>query len=209
MRNIQKKAEPNSLKQHRCSANADYDNFGTKDDLRQSLVSEQRGICCYCMQRIRPSDQKMKIEHWKCQSNYSNQQLNYSNLLAACKGGEGRRSKDQHCDTKKQNFDLTYCPSKTTHNVELHLKYLGDGTIVSGDSAMSDDINRVLNLNEARLVKNRKKVLEAFQERLGKKRVTTAALQRELAKWNGDSGGDLDPFCQVIVYYLRKKLKIT
>lgn len=31
-------------------------------------------------------------------------------------------------------------------------------------------------------------------------------LRRELSKWNGDNGENLEPFCQVVVYYLRKKI---
>ena len=71
MRNIQKQSEPQSLTQHRCQSNADYDNYADKDDLRRSLVAEQKGICCYCMQRIRPTSQEMKIEH--CLINFVSQ----------------------------------------------------------------------------------------------------------------------------------------
>jgi uncharacterized protein (TIGR02646 family) len=215
MRNIQKQAEPASLTEHRCNQYTDYDNYQKKDDLRESLVSEQRGICCYCMQRLPkvivngqqvPDASRMKIEHWQCQDRFPQLQLQYTNLLGACLGGEGKRPKEQHCDTKKANLDLTYCPSNPAHDVELRLKFLGDGRISSDDASMADEIERVLNLNEAKLVRNRKGVLDAFKERLGKKQATNAALRRDLAEWNGDNGGDLAPFCQVVVYYLRKKL---
>lgn len=53
MRNIQKKSEPKSLTQHRANTNSDYDNYPQKQDLRDTLVGEQKGICCYCMQRIK------------------------------------------------------------------------------------------------------------------------------------------------------------
>jgi hypothetical protein len=61
MRNIQKTPEPTSLTQHRCNTNTDYDNYAEKNELRESLVNEQRGICCYCMQRIQPDSDKMQI----------------------------------------------------------------------------------------------------------------------------------------------------
>jgi hypothetical protein len=63
MRNIQKGSEPKSLTEHRCNTHSDYDNYADKEDLRVSLVKEQRGICCYCMQRIRSNSDDMKIEH--------------------------------------------------------------------------------------------------------------------------------------------------
>jgi hypothetical protein len=37
-------------------------------------------------------------------------------------------------------------------------------------------------------------------------RYSDADLRKELRKWNGDNGGDLEPFCQVVIYYLRKKI---
>lgn len=205
MRNIQKQAEPTSLTQHRCSQHTDYGDYREMDDLRLSLATEQQGICCYCLQRIRPNHTNMKVEHWQCQSKYPERQLVYANLLGACRGGEGRRPRDQHCDTKKGNSDLTYSPA--LHNVEARVRYLGDGTIESDDPQLDNELNDILNLNEGRLMRNRKGVLDAFRERLQKKGATNTDLQRELASWNGGGGGDLNPFCQVIVHYLKKKLK--
>ena len=56
MRNITKGVEPPSLAQHRLTPQADYGNLSPadKDTLRQCLVTEQRGLCSYCMQSIRP-----------------------------------------------------------------------------------------------------------------------------------------------------------
>ncbi len=206
MKNIQKKPEPRSLRQHRCNTYADYDNYPKKDDLRHSLASEQRGLCCYCMQRIRPSSQNMKIEHWQCQDLYSDKQIDYNNLLGACLGGEGQAPEIQHCDIKKGNLDLTYNPANPLHDVEGSLHFLGDGTIKSIDAQFDQEINTVLNLNQSLLVKNRKEVLEALRQGLIQKKHSDADIFRELKKWNGDNGGELEPFCQVIVYYLRKKI---
>jgi uncharacterized protein (TIGR02646 family) len=206
MRNIHKNPEPTSLTQHRCNTNTDYDNYAEKDDLRESLVNEQRGICCYCMQRIQPESDKMKIEHWQSQDLYPHRQLEYKNLLGACKGGEGQKKDKQHCDTKKGNFDLTFSPANPDHDVESKIRFLGDGTVESMDSQFNKEINEVLNLNEGALVRNRKGVLEAFRQGLIKRQPSDADLRKQLRKWNGDNGGDLDPFCQVVVYYLRKKI---
>lgn len=208
MKNISKGAEPESLNRHRCNTNSDYDNYPKKDNLRESLVGEQRGICCYCTQRIRPSADGMKIEHWQCQSRFPEKQLDYSNLLGACLGCQGQALERQHCDTRKGDLDLTYNPANPNHDVESKLAFLGDGTIQSTDTAFDSEINEILNLNERILVKNRKATLEPIKSGFMTKKLSKADIQKELRKWNGESDDkDLEPFCQVVVYYLRKKLR--
>ncbi|MEI6428789.1 MAG: retron system putative HNH endonuclease [Pseudanabaena sp. ELA607] len=207
MRNIQKVAEPRSLTQHRCNTNSNYENYAEKDDLRKSLVSEQRGICCYCMQRIRPNLDSMKIEHWQCQDKYPTQQLDYDNLLGACLGGKGKSKRDQHCDTSKGNDDISFNPADPLHDVESKLQFLGDGTIQSSDLQFNQEINDVLNLNSSLLTRNRKAVLITLQQSFMRGNPSKIAIEKELRKWNGDDGGDLEPFCQVVIYYLRKKLR--
>ena len=71
---------------YRQSPHSDYANYRDKDELRRALVTEQRGLCCYCMGRIRAERTSMKIEHWRSQARYPDQQLNYRNLLASCHG---------------------------------------------------------------------------------------------------------------------------
>jgi len=61
MRAITKGPEPPSLTAHRQTPPCDYDNYTDKDGLRHSLVTEQRGLCCYCMGRIRNGPKTMKI----------------------------------------------------------------------------------------------------------------------------------------------------
>ena len=106
MRPIVKRPEPVSLTAHRKKPYSDYDNYQAKDNLRQALVTEQQGLCCYCMGRIRPVPASMKIEHWRCQKHYRGEQLKYRNLLGACLGGHGQPARLQHCDTRKGDSDL-------------------------------------------------------------------------------------------------------
>jgi len=208
MRGIAKGREPNSLVQHRAAPGADFDGYRDKDTLRTHLVSDQRGLCCYCLSRIHAEPGEMKIEHWHCQANYSREQLDYSNLLGACMGNEGRARKDQHCDTRRGDRDLSRNPANPAHRVEDGVRYLGDGTIVSGDPAFDAEIKDVLNLNLPFLKNNRKSVLSAFQATLAKSgELSRATLEKWLRQWNGESDtGELEPFCQVVVYWLRKRL---
>lgn len=203
MRTIQKGLEPATLTHHRKQPHANYDNYTDKTALRQALVTEQRGLCCYCQSRIRATPEGMKIEHWQCQANYPARQIDFSNLHGACLGGNGRSEREQHCDTCKGNNDLCFSVCDTAHPIERQIRFLGDGKISANDAAIDEALNVVLNLNLPRLMSNRKAVLAAFQQRLQNGRPFDPA--RELPKWDGSALGDLPEFAQVVVYWLRKK----
>jgi len=210
MKMINKGTAPNSLVEHRTREGGTYDNYSDKQAIRACLEREQRGICCYCMSRIKPTPAKMKIEHWKSQSAYAAHQLDYNNLLGACKGGEGQAENKQYCDTCKKNKALSKNPANPLHQIENFIHYKGDGTIFSNNEAFDKELNEVLNLNVAFLVSNRKAVLDSFKMILTKKRGTLqkATLEKWLKEWSGEANtGTLKPYCQVIVYWLKKRLK--
>ena len=208
MRYITKGVEPPSLAQHRQTPHSDFDNYLNKDTLRQSLVTEQRGLCCYCMQSIRPVEGSMKIEHWHCQANYPDEQLNYSNLLGSCMGGDGQRDSMKHCDTAKGNKDLSRNPANWDHHVEELIRYLPDGTIAASDGTFNAELSDVLNLNAAHLKNGRVSALRALQAMMRKRgTLNRQRWERLLGEWSGQSHtNDLRPFCGVIVYWIRKKL---
>lgn len=202
MRTIRKGPEPTSLTQHRQQLHANYDNYADKTALRTALSAEQRGLCCYCQSRIRATPEAMKIEHWQCQADYEGRQLDFSNLLGACLGGNGRPEREQHCDTRKGSAHLCFSVCDPAHPIERQIKFLGDGRIQSDDAAVSSALNDILNLNWSRLVSNRKAVLDAFKQRLEKGNVKVT---QEIPKWDGTHAGDLPEFAQVVVYWLQKK----
>lgn len=207
MRTIQKSPEPATLTRHRQQEHASYDNYADKDGLRQALVAEQRAVCCYCQSRIRATPDGMKIEHLQCQESFPALQLEYRNLLGTCLGGEGRRQKEQHCDTSKGNRELCFSVCDPAHPIERQIRFLGDGRIQAEDVAVDEALNKVLNLNWDRLVANRRATLEAFKQRL--QRGQRLDPTRELPKWDGSQPGDLPEFAQVIVYWLSKRLGRT
>lgn len=209
MRGIAKGAEPSSLIQHRSKSNADYQNYPDKDVLRKCLVAEQRGICCYCLSRIRPEVHGMKIEHWHSQATHSAEELDYSNLLGACMGNEGQPRSNQHCDTHKGNMNLSWSPAYPSHHVEDMIHFEPSGQVSSSDGAFDAELNSVLNLNTSILVNNRKAVLNAFIRTLEKRGgIPRTTWEKQLREWNGESSAaELRPFCNVIVYWLRKRLR--
>jgi len=211
MRAITKGAEPPSLTVHRQTPHCDYDNYGDKDALREALVTEQRGLCCYCMGRIRNGPTTMKIEHWRCQASHPGEQLIYRNLLGGCLGGEGQPPHLQHCDTKKGDSDLQWNPAEPAHQIEKRIRYEPDGSIHSDDTVFNDQLSEVLNLNLPILKNNRKAILDGVLDwwKSEKDRIPGPVPRdrivherdRQIA---GDS--ELNPYCQVAVWWLGQRL---
>jgi uncharacterized protein (TIGR02646 family) len=209
MRAIAKGAEPPSLTEHRLTPHCDYDNYADKAALRQALVTEQRGICCYCMGRINNGPLSMKIEHWHCQSCFPGEQLNYRNLLGVCLGGDSQPLALQHCDSRKGNRDLRWNPANPAHHIETRLRYELDGSIRADDAGFSAELEDVLNLNLPRLKNNRKGVLDAILDWWKHERsrgpVPRARFEREHCSRVGGAGA-LEPYCQVAVWWLGQRL---
>jgi uncharacterized protein (TIGR02646 family) len=211
MRAITKGREPASLTTHRQTEHCHYDNYVDKEALRHALVTEQRGICCYCMGRIHNEPLTMKIEHWQSQRRYPTEQLSYRNLLGACLGGEGQAPHLQHCDTRKGDRDLLWNPADPAHHVETRLRYELDGNIRSNEADFDAQLAEVLNLNLPVLKNNRKSVLDAVldwwrreKQRIGGP-VPRARFEQERNR-RTFSAADLEPFCQVAVWWLEERL---
>jgi uncharacterized protein (TIGR02646 family) len=211
VRAIVKGPEPPSLTKYRQTPGNDYDNYPDKETLRYALVAEQHGLCCYCMGRIHNDPTKMKIEHWKCQSRYPDDQVDYHNLLGACRGEEGRPSHLQHCDTRKGNSDLKWNPADPDHGIESKLRYELDGSIRSDDEEFDAQIKDVLNLNMPYLKNNRKGALDAvlhwWKEEKARLHgpVSKERLERERTR-RIEGNGKLEPYCQVVVWWLEQRL---
>jgi uncharacterized protein (TIGR02646 family) len=208
MRAITKGAEPASLTIHRQTDHCDYDNYADKAALRDSLMTEQRGLCCYCMGRIHNGPDTMKIEHWHCQTRYEAEQLNYRNLLGACLGGPGLPPNLQHCDTRKGDCDLQWNPADPAHHVETRLRYEEDGAIRSDEPAFDAQLSAVLNLNLPRLKNNRRGVLAAVLEwwKQEKARLHGPVPQARFERERRERLNDCQPYCQVAVWWLDQRL---
>lgn len=214
MRAITKGREPASLTAHRQRPHSDYDNYREKDELRLALVAEQRGLCCYCMGRIRADRSSMKIEHWRCQAHYRDRELDYRNLLASCHGRVGGPGGGpphlQHCDTTKGDHDLEFNPADPNHRIETWIRYEPDGTIRS-EGDFDGQLNEVLNLNLPVLRNNRAGVLTAVLDWWkGEKARSGGPVSRERLVRERDQriggNGVLTPYCQVAVWWLNQKL---
>ena len=211
MRSIKKGSEPNNLAQHRQSLHSDFDNFPAKDKLRQVLVTEQRALCCYCMNRIRPSRDSMKIEHWKCKADHPGEQLSYRNLLGACLGGEGQPVQKQHCDTRKGDRAIRWNPADPSHQIETRIRYELDGSIHGIETEFDRQLNDVLNLNLSFIKQERKSLLDAILAwwKLEKARLKGRVPCDRLIRQRNRCVAGQSPYCQVAVWWLDQRIKGT
>lgn len=211
MKAIAKGVEPRSLTEHRNANPEDYEGYGDKNTLRDYLLDEQRGICCYCMSRIQNEPKRMKVEHWLCQDHYRADRLRYGNLLGACPGNEGFPPHLTHCDTSKRNKNLLWNPAEAAHRIEAHIWYDGNGTIRSYNQTFDSELNSVLNLNLHWLKRNRKEALDGIMAwwKHEKARIhgpVPRALFIRKRKKLVPATGELIPFCQVAAWWIDLRL---
>ena len=209
MRTIAKGPEPDSLTRHREELYSDYENYREKNDLRRALFIEQRGLCCYCMGSIKPERTSMKIEHWKSRSECSARELDYSNLLGACRGGEGQPRRAQYCDTRKGNRDLMWNPANPVHDIETHILYEFNGKIYSSDTKFNSQLEEVLNLNLAILVNGRKAAIDGILDwcELEMGRSGGSVSSKSLLSYRdelADGDGELPQYWQAQVWWLER-----
>jgi len=197
-----------------------YTNFREKEKLRQSLLKEQGYICCFCMRRIENSHETTKIAHVfpqnpvldedKQKVKKENLDLDYRNMLAACDGGKGQPSRLQHCDTKQGNAVLRINPADPIKNCENLIAYRVSGEIYSNNSDINYDLQEVLNLNLETIKKARKEAYDEIMKRLDSeypnKSFTKTILEKKIAEYSQLKDGKYRPYCQYVIYFLRKKL---
>ena len=143
---IKKKRIPSSLVEYKRTINASFDNLPreVKDRLRTSLLKEQGYICAYCMKKLEDDSSKVKIEHYVARNEEN--ELEYKNLLAVCKGNEGESFEKQTCDTRKGNKEIKINPQ--VNSDILTIRYTSNGEIKSNNSDYQRDFDETLNLND-------------------------------------------------------------
>ncbi|MFK7935497.1 MAG: retron system putative HNH endonuclease [Saprospiraceae bacterium] len=197
MRHIRKKSAPTKFRQYVKSIGADFDEMDAdvKTELRNSLIAEQKGICAYCQQVLK--DGQIKIEH-HCERSICNgangtmdRRLDYTNLLAVCKGNEGRPEHELHCDSRKACFNannglpIAINPTQAAHIRTI--SYSSTGKITSNNEQYDREINEILNLNLDYLKDNRQKKWNLFYRlsNRGNKDKMRKLLEADLATKNG------------------------
>jgi len=212
MKQIKKGKEPASLLAHRKKHHANYDNYSEKEGLRDALVKEQGYICCYCMQRIAPDAEKMKIEHRQPQKKYPELQLEYQNLLASCKGNDGKpKHLPRHCDTSKGDQEITINPADQSKNCERLIKYRKNGRVYSDDPIIDHELNDILNLNTQTLVNCREAIRAQIIKELtnikGRKFAWYSSdIKTKIQGYESKINGKYSVYCQVVIDFLKKRI---
>jgi uncharacterized protein (TIGR02646 family) len=68
----------------------------TYPPVKEALLQEQNGLCCYCESAI--SNQDSHIEHYEPRDRNPGRIFDYTNMACSCNGGA---DKDRHCGHKK------------------------------------------------------------------------------------------------------------
>lgn len=198
MKFIVKGNEPAAWKAHRETPGVDFDAI---PELKQALLTEQGYICCYCMNGIKVEN--LKVEHYKPRSIYPALKMEYTNLFAACKGNF---CTEKHCDTKKENTELSIHPADPKNNCEAIIGYSTNGKLTYPDSYKTD-IEETLNLNNSVLISNRKEALYGAALALKKIGYKGNSIQKLIDQYKTKSPeGKFHPYCNAILWLLNKKL---
>ena len=194
-----------------------------KGIIRRQLLSEQKGLCAYCMRRIR-DDEATVIEHWIPVSTDGTAALEPANMLACCNGGRTsvEKSKILCCDASKENQSITLNPC---NNEQMdRIRYRSDGTIYvyPDDEELTRDINEVLHLNgkvdrngimvqdtATRLVHDRRvtyREFEVFIKRLWKLgKPIGPSVRRKLEEISNST--EYVEYAGVWIHFLKRKLR--
>lgn len=126
-----------------------FDNSFPKAEVKALLIREQKGLCAYCMRRIR-YDSHSRLEHMIPLSKDKDKALEYDNLLAVCDGGEREGHRENRilcCDAHKGETEISLSPLNKFQMEKI--AYNSDGIIFTAprDEEMEKDINETLQLN--------------------------------------------------------------
>ena len=208
MKYIQKNDPPKSLEEYKQTDGAsfkdlDENHTNIKREIKNSLIAEQGGICCYCGTRI---DRKNSmIEHFKPKDDhlFPQLQLEYSNLLASCLGVQIERQSNRRfplcCDANKKNRVIEVSP--THPDCESYFEYDDDGNIYGTTPEACHTIT-ILNLNNEVQKNRRKAAIKAYAD-LPK----DTDWQEEIHFLSSrDQNGLFQPYCFVVIYYIKNFL---
>lgn len=126
-----------------------------KTDIRETVIHEQHGLCCYCMRRIANDGENMRIEHWYPLKMNKRTAIEYQNFLGACTGVcSDHYSEFQCCDNSKSGNVIEIDPRN--QSMMDQIMYKSDGEVYFEQSSawteaqvlkFQNEINNILRLN--------------------------------------------------------------
>jgi uncharacterized protein (TIGR02646 family) len=235
MKYILKNKEPLFLQKYKTGEDTSYDGYNdkvphsnpTQHPVRDSLLDEQGHLCAYCMRRIsldydsKLRKPKIEIEHYRSQKRFPNLDLDYKNMLGVCNGNGGKaqhlltcdKAKSKHDIKGKKGRDLFVDPLEKSR--ELQIEYSNDGTILSDNLRIDDDLNEVLNLNQDQLKEDRrnlfqieKRTIRNYKKKvMGDRPKVKAFLQKRKTDWESKTNNKFRPLCRIPLYVIEKEFQ--
>lgn len=132
-----------------------WEDLGTaaKDALRETLRSDQRGLCAYCLVTLHSDT---KIEHVAPRA--PDTTFDWANLALCC---PGRTDGASHCDTSKADRVLTDI-HPYRRPVAERARLRGDDGTLQPVGAAAADVEEILRLNVSALRRRRGSALRAW-----------------------------------------------
>lgn len=181
----------------------EVENLPHKILLKNSLLSEQGHICCYCCKPIDTKNSHIEHIRPKERDEYRAISLEYENLLASCQGYHDR---EENCGHSKDNaFNEELFVSPLEENCESLFEFSNRGKMkaVDGNERAGYTIE-LLNLDTEQLNAAR---TEAMWVSGAMDELTEDECQKLLDKFQSvDERGRYAGFSDAIVYQLKKQL---
>jgi uncharacterized protein (TIGR02646 family) len=173
--------------------------------LKQSMIREQKGLCCYCCGRI--NFESSHIEHLYprhlCKTLNRKKQTDYKNMCASCNGIIENLSdyEGEFCGHRKNNwYNQEYFISPLDSECENHFKYTSRGAIhAKDDNKKANEMIRNLALDAYALNEARAAALEAigyFNDDFDVEEAKKLLVE--------DLDGNLPSFSNIVEYFVKK-----
>ena len=164
-----------------------------KDDIRIALFQEQHGLCAYCMRKIEPNNESMKIEHYKALTKNKDGALDYQNYFGVCYGGEKDSDEKPRilcCDAARGDKDLTINPWDK-RQMEAIAYYRNGEIFIRQDKGldlglveqMQNDIEKVLVLNGKKDLKG-KRIADTASKLVASRRSICDSVHSQFERWD-------------------------
>lgn len=198
MRWIKKGPPPPGLEEVRRTPGATYSDADVPR-LRERLVKDQQGLCCYCMQEI--DADSSRLEHLRPRSLHEDEELAWTNMLAAC-NTEGLAEKYRHCDLTKDGDPISVSPLLKEHMARVHFTH--SGRVLSYDPNHQADIDDRLKLNVDCLVKARGHAFKTLVNEKHGGRPSVIARQRLIERCRDPNSRQLTGFAEFLAWKLER-----
>ncbi|MFZ4860411.1 MAG: retron system putative HNH endonuclease, partial [Desulfuromonadaceae bacterium] len=189
-----KRPVPPALRAWLGLANADWTpNYGDfqnpeKDTTHKSLLEEQGFVCAYCGRALKADRSDSHIDHFWPQKHFPDRALDYTNMVASC--GPPKVKKEDAMSTCGDAKGNWFDPKNVDlfpwlMGCEQRFRYLGGGgvDVVQSQDRLASTIIIKLNLNNAALKEERKRIITALEQDIVEGMITKANKSQEIARW--------------------------